>query len=65
MGNANDHTHHPLPLVVVGGGGGQIKKGGHHIAAGDVPMADLLLAIAQKTGADLASFGTSKTPMDL
>ena len=27
MGNANDHTHHPLPLVVVGGGSGQMKKG--------------------------------------
>jgi hypothetical protein len=49
----------------VGGGGGQIKKGGHHIAAVDEEMADLLLAIAQKTGAEVTTFGTSSTPMDI
>ena len=32
MGNANDHTHHPLPLVVLGGGAGQMKALGHHMA---------------------------------
>ncbi len=65
MGNANEHTHHPLPLVVVGGGAGQITKGGHHIAAQDVPTANLLLAMAQKAGAEVSSFGTSQTPMDI
>ena len=66
MGNANDHTHHPLPLTVIGGGAGQIKKGGHHIATPNLtPMADLLLALAQKSGVDAASFGTSSTPLDI
>ena len=59
MGNANDHTHHPLPLVVVGGGAGQVTKGGHHFSAPDTPIADLLLSLAQKAGADDPSFGTS------
>ena len=66
MGNANDHTHHPLPLVVVGGGTGQIKKLGHHIATPNLtPMADLLLALAQKAGAPVESFGASMAPMDI
>ena len=28
MGNANDHTHHPLPTVVLGGGAGAMKARG-------------------------------------
>ena len=66
MGNANDHTHHPLPLVVLGGGAGQIKKRGHHVATPNLtPMADLLLALAQKAGAEVQSFGTSSSPLDI
>ena len=66
MGNANDHTHHPLPLVVLGGGAGQLKKTGHHIANPNLtPTADLLLAIAQKAGAEVEKFGTSTTPMEI
>ena len=50
----------------MGGGAGQITKAGHHIAAPALtPTADLLLALAQKAGAEVTSFGTSKTPMDI
>jgi hypothetical protein len=66
MGNANDHTHNPLPLVVVGGGAGQMTKLGHHIATPDqTPTADLMLSLAQKAGAQIDSFGTSRTPLDV
>ena len=66
MGNANDHTHHPLPLVVLGGGAGRIAKGGHHLAMPELtPTADLLLALAQKAGAEVTSFGSSSTPLDI
>ena len=66
MGNANDHTHHPLPLAVLGGGGGRIAKGGHHLAMPELtPTADLLLALAQKAGAEVTSFGSSSTPLDI
>jgi len=66
MGNANDHTHHPLPLVVLGGGSGQITKGGHHIASPNLtPMANLLLTLAQKTGVEIEKFGLSTEAMDL
>ena len=66
MGNANDHTHHPLPLVVLGGGSGQIKKGGHHIASQNLtPMANLLLAFSQKMGVETGKFGLSTEAMDI
>ncbi len=66
MSNANDHTHAPLPLVVAGGGAGQMRKLGHHIASpANTPMADLLLALAQKTGVETDRFGESTEAMDL
>lgn len=66
MGNANDHTHHPLPTVILGAGAGQMKKLGHHIAyPGTTPMANLLLALAQKAGVETAKFGQSAGPLDI
>ena len=66
MGNANDHTHHPLPLVVLGGGSGQVTKGGHHIASPNLtPMANLLLALSQKMGVETGKFGLSTEAMDI
>ena len=66
MGNANDHTHHPLPTAILGGGAGQMKKMNHHIAyQQQTPMANLLLTLAQKTGAEMASFGRSTGTLDI
>ena len=65
MGNANDHTHHPLPTVVLGGGGGQMKAIGQHMAYPGEPMANLLLALAQKTGAPTERFGAEHRPLDI
>ena len=66
MGNANDHTHHPLPITLVGGGAGQMRKLNQHIAVDQqTPMANLLLALAQKTGTDISSFGLSTGALDV
>jgi hypothetical protein len=66
MSNANDHTHSPLPLVVVGGGSGAMRKMGHHIASpANTPMANLLVALAQKAGVATDRFGASTEAMDL
>ena len=65
MGNANDHTHHPLPTVVLGGGGGRMKALGQHKSQPGGSMADLLLALAQKAGAPLERFGASERAMDI
>jgi hypothetical protein len=66
MGNANDHTHHPLPIVVVGGGTGRIRKAGHHLVYPNLtPMANLMLGLAQKAGVETASFGQSTEAFDV
>ena len=66
MGNANDHTHSPLPLVIVGGGSGQLTKLGHHLAfPHNTPMANMLLAMAQKTGVETERFGQSTVAMEI
>ena len=66
MSNANDHTHSPLPTVILGGGGGQMKRMDEHIAyPAQTPMANLLLTLAQKTGADVPSFGQSTGTLDI
>jgi hypothetical protein len=65
MGNANDHTHHPLPIAILGGGSGQITKGGHHLARPDVPLANLMLAFAQKTGVETERFGQSTGALEI
>jgi hypothetical protein len=60
MSNANDHTHAPLPITILGGGAGQMKKMGQHLAVtNQTPMANLLLTLAQKTGAPMDRFGLS------
>jgi hypothetical protein len=66
MGNANDHTHHPLPTVILGAGAGQMKKMNHHIPyPQQTPMANLLLTLAQKTGVETPSFGLSTGTLDI
>jgi hypothetical protein len=65
MGNANDHTHHPLPTVILGGGGGRMRKLGHHISLPGESMANMLLALAQKTGAEVEQFGQATKPLDI
>ncbi len=58
MGDSNVHNHKRVPTVIVGKGGG--IKGNQHIATKDeTPMANLLLAIGQKMGAKIESFGDS------
>ena len=65
MSNANDHTHHPLPLALLGGGGGKLTKLGHHVALPDETMANMLLTVAQRAGAQMTSFGRSTKTLDL
>lgn len=60
MGNANSHTNTDLPIIMAGGGYGsgkfkQVKSKG----LGKVPLCNLLLDIAHKTGVEAKSFGTS------
>jgi len=65
MGNANDHTHHPLPIALLGGANGQMKKLGHHVALPDETMANMLLTVAQRLGANVTNFGRSTKTLDI
>ena len=65
MSDGNGHTGSPIPQAIVGGGAGRVR-GNRHIRPTQVtPMANLLLTLAQRTGADTASFGLSTGTLDI
>ena len=59
MSNTNQHDHEPLPTIVAGGASGALE-GGRHIRAGaGTPFANLLVAMLDKLGVAVESFGDS------
>jgi hypothetical protein len=66
MGDANEHTHHPLPTVVLGGAAGRMRKPNTHVAYPNLtPLANLLLTLAQRTGVQADRFGESTGTFDI
>lgn len=65
MGNPNLHNHKRCPLLLLGHAGGTIKGHRHIHAADGTPMANAMLAVLQKLGVDVTSFGDSNGVMDL
>jgi hypothetical protein len=59
MSDGNGHTGEPLPLALIGGAGGTLRGNRHLMAERGTPMANLLLAVADKAGASLDTFGVS------
>lgn len=59
MGDANVHNHRRCPLLVFGGANGQHRGGVHVKAADGTPMANAMLALLNRLGHDLQSFGDS------
>jgi hypothetical protein len=47
--DANRHTHTNLPVILAGGGGGTLTPG-RFTKAGDIPMSNLLLSMADRMG---------------
>ncbi len=59
MGDPNLHNHRRCPLMIMGEGNGR-HQGGAHIKAPDgTPMANVMLAVLNRLGHDLESFGDS------
>ncbi|MEA3213278.1 MAG: hypothetical protein QOE70_6335 [Chthoniobacter sp.] len=56
-GNAHDHAN--LPLVLAGRGGGSVLPGRHVRYAPETPMANLLVAMVNRMGVPVSSFGDS------
>jgi hypothetical protein len=64
MSNANQHDHHPLPMLVAGGAGG--LRGGRHISVPeDTPAANLLLGVLHKLDVPLPAFADSTGAIDI
>ena len=65
MSDGNGHTGSPLPHVLVGGAMGRMKGDRHIVTPEGTPMANLLLAIAQKCGVERDKFGVSKGAVEI
>jgi hypothetical protein len=59
------HNHKRVPMFLAGHAGGALKGNLHIKAADGTPMANAMLAVAQKLDLDLPSFGDSTAAMDL
>ena len=65
MSNGNQHSHHPLPLLVAGRAGGRVQGNQHLIQRENTPIGNLHTALAQKSGAQISSFGDNSGVIDL
>jgi len=59
MGDANQHNHAPLPIILAGAASGKLKGGRHIRNPKDTTMSNLLLAILDKLGVQRETFGDS------
>jgi hypothetical protein len=63
MSNGNGHTADPLPFIALGGG---VGRGDRHVRSGPkTPIGNVWLAIANKFGSPIDSFGESTGPVDV
>jgi hypothetical protein len=65
MGDANVHNHKRVPLFLVGHANGQVKGNLHVQEPDGTPMANVLLATAQKLGLDVKQFGDSTAASEI
>ena len=63
MSDGNAHDPDNLPILLAGGGGGTLAGGRHLRCEGERPLCDLHLAIAQRMGVAVDSFGDSTGPL--
>jgi len=59
MGNSNVHAHKRVPFILVGHANGAVKGNLHVRAKEETPQGNGLLAVANKLGLELDSFGDS------
>jgi hypothetical protein len=65
MSNSNEHNHFPLPLVLVGGASGRLQGGRHLKFPERTSMANLLLAILDKSGIHMDKLGDSTGVLEI
>ena len=61
IGDGDRHNHDELPILLVGKGGGTIAGGRHLVfpKKADTPLTNLYLALFERMGAPVKSFGDS------
>lgn len=59
ISDGNLHLHDNLPMLLIGGGNGKIRGGRHLRYPGDTPASNLYVAMLEKMGIPVESFGDS------
>ena len=59
IGDGNRHNHDELPILLAGGPGVSIRGGRHVRYAHGTPLANLYLALLERMGTPVESFGDS------
>ena len=65
LSDGNQHNFSPLPIVLAGGASGQLKGGRHLRFAKDTRMSNLLLAMLDRLGVRLDTFGDSTGRLEI
>jgi hypothetical protein len=63
-GDGNRHNHDDLPILLVGKGGGTLKPGRHITYPRNTPLCDLFVAMLNRVGVPVSSFGDSKGKLE-
>ncbi len=63
--DGNKHDTENLPLILAGRGGGTIRSGRRLTLPGRTPLCNLYVAMMQRMGVDVDSFGSSDGIVDL
>jgi hypothetical protein len=63
LGDGNRHNHDDLPVLMAGRANGTIETGRHITYASETPMANLLVSMLHRMGAQVDSFGDSTGPL--
>ena len=66
MGNAHEHNHTPLPVILAGGASGRLKGGRHiRVTPYATTMSNLLVSVLDTFGVHLDKFGDSSGRLDI
>ncbi|HSI14034.1 MAG TPA: DUF1552 domain-containing protein [Chthoniobacter sp.] len=63
IGDGDRHNHDDLPILMAGRANGTIETGRHIKYAPETPMANLLVSMLNRMGANVDSFGDSTGPL--
>ena len=65
LGDGDRHDHEDLPVLLAGGSGLGVRGGRHLVHPADTPLANLHLALLQRAGVAVRSFGDATGPLGL